>query len=207
VFNTVLQAPLNFAKRVRRGLDINANYRTRFSSNVSLDTSLIWTHSFQVSNFELATNPNFENRILGELGDPKDEGRFDADLRVGHVTFGYSLHYIGRMFINLAEDQIALPSACTTVGNPDTCPPNNADFATPLFYPAITYHGIRMQWDTGPAFGTLKNIQIYAGVDNVLDRHAPFGLAATGGGIGANGSAAIYDALGRKFYGGIKVRY
>jgi len=207
VFNTVLQAPLNFAKRVRRGLDINANYRARLTSNVVLDTGLIWTHSFQISNYELATNPAFENRILGELGDPKDEGRFDADVKVGHVTFGYSLHYIGRMFINLAEDQIPLPTACTTPGNPDTCPPNNADFATPGYYPAITYHGLRIQWDTGPAFNTLKNIQIYAGVDNLLDRHAPFGLAATGAGIGGNGSAAIYDALGRKFYGGIKVRY
>lgn len=203
----VLQAPVNFARRVRRGLDINANYRSRFSSNVVLDTSLIWSHAFQISNFELVTNPNFENRILGELGDPKDEGRLDADLKVGKVTFGYSMHYIGRMFINLAEDQIALPSACTTPGNPDTCPPNNSDFATPLYYPAYTYHGLRIQWDTGPAFGTLKNIQVYAGVDNLLDRHAPFGLAATGGGIGGNGSAAIYDALGRKFYGGIKVRY
>jgi outer membrane receptor protein involved in Fe transport len=203
----VVQAPVNFARRVRRGVDINANYRARFSSNVTLDTGLIWSHGFQNSNFELVTNPNFENRILGELGDPKDEGRFDADLKVGHVTFGYSLHYIGRMFINLAEDQVALPSACTTAGNPDTCPPNNADFATPLYYPAVTYHGLRIQWDTGPAFGTLKNIQVYAGVDNLLDRHAPFGLAATGGGIGGNGSAAIYDALGRKFYGGVKVRY
>jgi outer membrane receptor protein involved in Fe transport len=203
----VTQAPVNFARRVRRGVDINANYRARVSSNVVLDTSLIWSHSFQNSNFELVTNPNFENRILGELGDPKDEGRFDADLKVGHVTFGYSLHYIGRMFINLAEDQVALPSACTTAGNPDTCPPTNADFATPGYFPAITYHGLRVQWDTGPAFGTLKNIQIYAGVDNLLDRHAPFGLAATGSGPGSNGVAAIYDALGRKFYGGIKVRY
>jgi outer membrane receptor protein involved in Fe transport len=203
----VTQAPVNFAKRIRRGLDINANYRARLSSNLVLDTGLIWSHGFQNSNFELVTIPTLENRILGELGDPKDEGRFDADLKVGHVTFGYSLHYIGPMFINLAEDQIAMPSACTTPSNPDTCPPNNADFATPLKYPAITYHGIRVQWDTGPAFGTLKNIQVYAGVDNLLDRHAPFGLAATGGGIGGNGSAAIYDALGRKFYGGIKVRY
>jgi len=64
-----------------------------------------------------------------------------------------------------------------------------------------------VQWDTGPAFGMLKNIQVYAGVDNVLDQHAPFGLAATGAGPISAGSGAIYDALGRKFYGGLKVRY
>ena len=206
VFNTVLSAPLNYAKRVRRGIDLNANYRTRLSSNVSLDTSLIWTHVLKSSNFELSTDPNFENQLLGELGDPKDEGRLDVDLKVGHVTLGYSGRYISKMYINLAEDQIALPSACTTVGNPDTCPPNNADFATPGRFPAITYHSLRAQWDLGALYG-LRNINLYAGVDNLFDRHPPLGITATGGGPGGNGNAAIYDVFGRKFFAGFKVRY
>jgi outer membrane receptor protein involved in Fe transport len=206
VFNSVLQAPLNFAKRIRRGIDFTANYRARLAPKIVLDTGIIWTHNIQTSNFELATNPSFENQILGELGDPKEEGRLDADLKVGNVTFGYNMHYIGWQYINLAEDQISLPSACTTPGNPDTCPPNNADFATPTRFPAITYHGLRVQWDTGPAFGRVKNIQVYAGVDNIFDRHAPLGLTATGSGPGGNGSAAIYDVFGRRFFGGIKVR-
>ena len=203
----VTQAPVNFARRLRKGIDVSANYRARLSSNVVLDTGLIYTHGIQNSNFELVTNPLFENRLLGEIGDPQDEARFDADLKVGHVTFGYNMHFIGEQFINFAEDQIVMPSGCTTFGNPNTCPPLNADIASQLKVPAITYHGLRVQWDTGPAFNTLKNIQIYAGVDNVLDQHAPFGLAATGAGPIAAGSGAIYDALGRKFYGGIKVRY
>jgi outer membrane receptor protein involved in Fe transport len=52
-----------------------------------------------------------------------------------------------------------------------------------------------------------KNLQIYFGVDNIFDKHAPFGLPATGGGIGGNGNAAIYDVFGRKFYGGVKARF
>jgi outer membrane receptor protein involved in Fe transport len=110
------------------------------------------------------------------------------------------------MFINLAEDQISLPTACTTPGNPDTCPPNNADFATPNMFPAITYHGLRVQWDTGPFFRA-KNLSIYFGVDNIFDRHAPFGLTATGSGPGNTGSAAIYDVYGRRLYGGIKANF
>jgi outer membrane receptor protein involved in Fe transport len=203
----VTQAPVNYARRIRKGIDVSANYRTRFSSNVVLDTGLIYSHGIQNSNFELVSNPAFENRLLGEIGDPVDEAQFNADLKVGHVTFGYNMHFIGKMFINFAEDQIVMPSGCTTFGNPNTCPPLNADVASQLKTPAVTYHGFRVQWDTGPAFNRLKNIQVYAGVDNVLDRHAPFGLAATGAGPIAAGSGAIYDALGRKFYGGIKVRY
>jgi len=207
LFNSLLQGPQNFAKRVRRGIDINANYRKRIASNVTLDTSLIWVHGFQSSNFENPTTPGFENQLLGELGDPKNEGRLFTDLKVGNVTFGYNAHYIGRQFINLAEDVIRLPSACTDPTNPNTCPPNNADFADVDHFPAVWYHGIRVQWDTGPVFGRAKNLQIYFGIDNVFDKHAPFGLTATGAGPGANGSAAIYDVFGRKFYGGVKARF
>jgi outer membrane receptor protein involved in Fe transport len=52
-----------------------------------------------------------------------------------------------------------------------------------------------------------KNLQIYFGVDNVFNKHAPFGLAATGSGVGGNGSAAIFDVFGRKYYGGVKARF
>ena len=201
LFNSLTQGPQNFAKRIRRGIDFNANYHVRLGSRVGLDTSLIWVHGFQSSNFENPTTPSFENQLLGELGDPKDEGRLFADLKVGSVTFGYNVHYIGKQFINLAEDVITLPSACTNPANPDTCPPNNADFADVTHYPAVWYHGLRIQWDTGPAFNHAKNIQIYAGVDNVFDRHAPFGSTATGSG------SAIFDVMGRKFYGGIKARF
>jgi outer membrane receptor protein involved in Fe transport len=53
----------------------------------------------------------------------------------------------------------------------------------------------------------LKNIQVYAGVDNIFDQHPPGGLTATAGNILGTGNAGIYDVFGRKFYGGVKVRY
>ncbi|MEA3079503.1 MAG: hypothetical protein QOF05_911, partial [Sphingomonadales bacterium] len=200
--NSLVQAGINFSKRIRRGIDINANYRARLAPKVVLDAGLIWTHSLTVSNYPNPAIPTFEDQILGELGDPKDEGRLDVDLKVGNVTFGYQMHYIGGMYLNLFEDFNALPAGCTDPTNPATgCPPNNADYADIHKYPAISYHGLRVQWDTGPAFGRLQNIQVYAGVDNVLDKHPPYGLTGTGAG------SAIYDVMGRKFYGGIKVRY
>jgi outer membrane receptor protein involved in Fe transport len=208
--NSLIQAGVNFAKRIRRGVDINANYRARLSSKVTLDTSLIWVHALKSSNYENPALPNFENRILGELGDPNDEGRLDLDLKVGNVTFGYTGHYIAPMYLGAQEDFGTLPAACSNPADPLTCPPNNADRFVPHKYPAISYHGLRFQWDTGPAFGTLKNIQVYAGVDNIFDKHAPFNLPP-GGAINTDrltgSQGAIYDTRGRNFYGGIKVRY
>jgi outer membrane receptor protein involved in Fe transport len=197
--NTLLSAGQNFAKRIRRGIDTQVGYRTRLSSNVSLDTNLIYVHNLKTSNFQDPTNPGFENRILGELGDPKDEARLDADLKVGQVTFGYRVHYIGKMVINGAayEDFFPLPTACTPLG----CPPNNLDFADTVWNPAITYHDVRFQWDTGPAFGMAKNLQIYIGVDNIFDKHPPLGNTALGSG------SSIYDVRGRNYYAGVKARF
>jgi outer membrane receptor protein involved in Fe transport len=206
VFNSVLQAPLNFARRIAEGIDTNAGYRVHLGPGVTLDANLNWTHVLKRSNFQLATNPNFETQILGELGDPKDEAVFNASLKVGQVTFGYKLHYIGPQFIDLAEDQISLPTACTVPTDPNTCPPNNADFATPTMFPAITYHGLRLQWDTGPFFRA-KNLSIYFGVDNIFDRHPPLSLTGANSGPGNVGTSSIYDVYGRRFYGGLKANF
>jgi outer membrane receptor protein involved in Fe transport len=208
--NSLIQSGVNFAKRIRRGIDINANYRARLGSKVVLDSSLIWVHGIKSSNYNNPSLPNQEDRILSELGDPDNEGRLDLDLKVGNVTFGYNGHYIAPMYVDTAEDFIAVPAACPpgqTTPGVGGCPPTNIDFAENHKYQAITYHGIRVQWDTGPAFGMLKNIQVYAGVDNIFDQHPPGGLTATAGNILGTGNAGIYDVFGRKFYGGVKVRY
>ena len=200
--NSLISAGVNFAKRVRRGIDVNASYNARLASNIRLNTSLIYVHGLKSSNFENPTLPDFENRVLSELGDPRDEARLDADLQVGKVTFGYRLHFIGPMYLNAFEDVNALPSACTPAG----CPPNNLDFADVQKFPAITYNDVRIQWDVGPA-GYAKAIQFFAGVDNIFNQHPPYGLTATGAGPGGLGNAAIYDVRGRNFYAGVKARF
>jgi len=196
--NTLISAGVNFAKRIRRGIDTQVGYRARLAPKVVLDTNLLWVHALQSSNFENPALPGFENRILSELGDPKDEARLDADLKVGNVTFGYRVHYIGRMIINGAafEDFNPLPTACTAAG----CPPNNADFADTEWNPAITYHDLRFQWDTGPVF-MAKNVQFYVGVNNIFNKIPPLGNTGLGSG------SAIYDIRGRNYYGGIKARF
>jgi len=196
--NSLISAGQNFAKRIRRGIDVNASYRARLASNMVLDTNLIYVHGLKNSNFQDPSFPNFENRILNELGDPKDEARFDADLKVGAVTFGYRAHYLGKMVINGAafEDFFALDTACSSAG----CPPNNADFADQKWNPSIWYHDIRFQWDMGQHWKA-KNIQLYVGVDNLFDKHPPLGNTATGSG------SAIYDIRGRNYYAGLKTNF
>ncbi len=195
--NSLISAPVNFAKRVRRGIDINLAYRTELGNNVRLDTNLIYVHGIQSSNFENPSLPAFENRILSELGDPKNEFKFDADLKAGAFTFGYELRYIGPMFVNFFEDFNALPGAATANGSP----PNNLDFADIRKFSRVYYHNLRFAIDLKELGGFGKDYQLYFGVDNVLDRKPPLGSTATGAG------SAIYDIRGRSIYGGFRARF
>jgi outer membrane receptor protein involved in Fe transport len=193
--NSLNQAGLNFASRERKGIDVNAAYRAKIG-DVGLSTNLIYVHMLQSANFQDPANPKFENHLLEELGDPKDEFTWDTDLSLGHFTLGYRMRFIGKMYVNTYEDFNVLQGR----------PAENADYADIHKYPATFYHNIRVQFD-------LKNsYQFYAGVDNLLDTFPPLGLAGTGtGGAGSGdrgtGNAAIYDSMGRTFYAGFKVRY
>jgi outer membrane receptor protein involved in Fe transport len=199
--NTLLQAGVNFAARERRGVDVNLAYRANLGANVKLSTNFIWTHNLKISNFENPALPKFENRILSELGDPEDEFRWDTDLTVGRFNLGYRMRYIGPMFTSLYENFNPLPGACST-----SCPPNNNDVIEVRELPSTFYHDLRFEVNFAE-----DKFQFYVGVDNLLDTHGPFGLSGTGsianGDRGGGGTAAIYDAFGRKIYTGFRARF
>jgi len=195
--NSLVSAPVNFAKRVRRGIDVNASYNTTLGNDVKLSTSVIYVHGLQSSNFENPSLPDFENRVLSELGDPKDEFRLDADLSYKNFTFGYRMRYIGPMYVNAYEDFNELDSACTAAG----CPPVNLDYADIRKFSSVFYHDLRFTFDMDGSSSFGKSFQFYAGVDNVLNRKPPLGSTATGAG------SAIYDIRGRSFYAGARARF
>jgi hypothetical protein len=203
VSNSLIQSPLNFASRQRRGIDVNLNYRANLGSDVRLNTSVIYTHNLKISNYQDQTNPSFENRILGELGDPVDEFRADIDLSVGRFTLGYRMHFIGPMYVNTYENFNGLNAGQigeTPVGGDD------ADFYSSHKYPTVTYSDIRMEWNVAGRGSVLggdrgTDLRFYVGVDNVFNRLPPFGSTATGVG------SAIYDYRGRNYYAGFRARF
>ncbi|MET0309097.1 MAG: TonB-dependent receptor [Sphingomonas sp.] len=200
--NTLIQAGVNFAARKRRGIDTNFSYRANLGGDVTVNTNVVYTHNLQISNFENPALPNFENRILSELGDPQDEFRWDTDLSFGPLTVGYRMRYIGPMFTSAYENFKPLPTACST---PTTCPPNNLDAISPEEFPAVFYHDLRLAYEVN------KKFEFYLGADNLLNTHPPYGLSGTGttgtAGDRGTGNAAIYDAFGRKVYAGFRARF
>lgn len=188
--NSLINAPLNFQARKRRGIDTQVTYRKTFSDNFKLYTNLIWTHNLQISNFQSTTDPTFENRIMSELGDPQDEFRWDTDLTFGNFVVGYRMRYIGPMYTNLFEDFNSLQGR----------PPQNEDSFSIQEFQDVFYHDLRFQFEV-PEGGIGKSMQLYVGVNNLLNTIPPLGSTATGAG------SAIYDFRGRNFYAGVRARF
>ncbi|AXK41948.1 TonB-dependent receptor domain-containing protein [Erythrobacter aureus] len=176
--------PLNFAARTVRGIDAEVSYRRPFGEDNAISTRFIYTHLFERSNFEDPSNPDFENRILSELGDPQDEFRWTVDLKLSEVTFGYEMRFIGKMVLNNYEDIFSLQGRA----------PENADYADVEYYPDTFYHDVRVGFE-------FENFDFTLGVDNILNTNPPLGLT----GIGAG--SAIYPVRGRNFYAGVRAEF
>ena len=189
--NSLIQAPLNFARRVRRGIDFNVNYHTNLTHDVRMNANLVYTHNIKISDYQDPTNPAFESHRLSVVGDPRDEFRLDLDLSYREFTFGYRLHYISSQYITAFENFNSVN------GNP----PQNADATSPERYPAISYSDFRLEWNIRGGVGPADSLQFYLGVDNAFDQHPPLGTTALGSGT------AIFDYRGRAFYSGFRARF
>ncbi|RDS78602.1 TonB-dependent receptor [Alteriqipengyuania lutimaris] len=183
--NDAIIAGFNFAKRTVSGIDTEISYVTELSPNVGIATRFIYTHLFNRSNFEDLTNPDFENRILSELGDPQDEFRWNIDFDFGDVTVGYEMQFIGEMLRGSYEDVNGLQDRA----------PQNLDFADIIEYDAQFYHDARVEINVDDMF------DFDLGVDNILNTNPPLDLTGIGGG------SAIYPVRGRVFYAGVRAEF
>jgi outer membrane receptor protein involved in Fe transport len=189
--NSLHVTPFNFAKLKARGLDFELAYRHQIGRIGRLDTKLNWTHALELTQWTNPADPNIGDRLLSELGNPKDAFNWNTTLQRGQLTFGYQLRYIGKMTTSSFENFFAFPAGCT----PSGCPPFNTDVNDKVWYPARWYHDVRLGIDAGPKYN------FYMGVDNLTNAKPPYALTGLGGG------SAIYDSIGRFYYMGIRVKY
>src|SRR3546814_7247873 len=174
-----------------RSIDLEASYRQSIGENSSISTRFIYTHLFERSNFESPVTPDFETRMLSELGDPQDEFRWNVDLKFGSFSIGYQMQYIGPQVLSAFEDTRPLPGATT----PNGTPPNNLDFANVQTYDATFYHDIRFGIDVQERF------ELTFGVNNVLDTNPPLDLT------GISAGSSIYRVRGRAYSAGFLAKF
>ncbi|MDB5692938.1 MAG: TonB-dependent receptor, partial [Alphaproteobacteria bacterium] len=181
----LVSAGVNFAKQTSKGIDFDLAYRHNFGNGNRLDLRGIATYTLERNNFINPLDPTFADRQLSELGDPVFSASLITGYTMGPFTLQYTLRYIGTMTIFAYEDTHSLQGR----------PPANPDEATHLRYPQVFYHYVRLETKVDNRF------RFYLGVDNLFDRQPPFGLTGTGAG------GAIYNNIGRSFYGGAQVDF
>ncbi|MET1112762.1 MAG: TonB-dependent receptor, partial [Allosphingosinicella sp.] len=182
--DSLFSGSLNFASLERRGVDTEVAYRKKFSWGTA-SVRGTWTHVLRNRNFLNPTDPTFANSFMRELADPQDEVNVNASIKAGKYSLGYQVRWIGEQYLNTYEDYNSINGQ----------PPQNADYADIITYPAVFYHDIRLGIDVTEKFN------FYMGIDNVFNRMPPFGLTGVGGGSG------IYDNRGRNFYAGIVAKF
>jgi outer membrane receptor protein involved in Fe transport len=181
---SLVQQPLNYAKLKARGLDFEVGYRRDVGLG-RLDTRLTYTRVLKRSDFLDPAAPNREDVVRYELGDPRDAFNWNSSLKVGVLTAGYQMRYIGKQVLNAYEDVFAVQGRA----------PENADYADRRFYPQRFYHDVRFGLDATNRFN------FYLGVDNLTNTKPPLGLTGIGGG------SAIFDNRGRFFYSGFVAKF
>jgi outer membrane receptor protein involved in Fe transport len=178
------QVLLNYAKFQARGIDFDIAYNRDVGFG-NISTHFIWTHSLQEDQLLDPSQPGFANRLLSELGQPKDAFNWSVGLDTGPFSFNYQMRYLSPMAVSVYEDTNAFQGR----------PPQNADFSEPARYPSVFYHDIRL------GIEARKGMHLYLGIDNLTDARPPLGSTGIGGGSG------IYEPIGRRFYAGATAKF
>lgn len=181
---------LNIANRRVRGLDATVDYRMDIDrlgiagNPATLGLQLVGTWQFEDSNVPLAGLASVE--CAGFYGGPcsSDSVRITPDFRAfanvtyasGPVTIRNQVRYIDDVELS----PLSAPNQAGTVA-------------------AETY------WDLFVGFQLREEIELFGGLNNVLDNQPPIlGFAAGGD---ANTNVQLYDVVGRQFYLGARLRF
>ena len=186
VYPAVKSGPVNFARQETEGVDFDLAYNRKFDGGSRIAVRGIVSVVLQRTNFISPTDPNFADRQLSEVGDPRWRGSFTISYELPNgINFRYGLRYIGKQTISTYEAQNSFQGR----------PPTNPDVLPVVYYPEVTYHNFRL------GVNVAKKFEWYIGVDNAFDKKPPFGSTATGGGT------SIFENVGRYFYSGFKANF
>ncbi|MBH0112524.1 TonB-dependent receptor [Novosphingobium sp. YJ-S2-02] len=201
----VVSGGVNYASQKTEGIDFDLSYRHAFDNGHSLSLHAIVTRVLTLDNYTNPTYSYLPNRQLSELGDPKWAGSLNVKYDMGPVAFTWQARLIGKTTKGSFEAQNEYTGLCPnsgetslgtcTPGELTTLPPDNPDMYEDAWYPTVSYHNFRVDFNSDD-----DRLNFYLGMDNAFDKKPPFGLLGTSGGD-------PYDTFGRYLYAGFKVNY
>ncbi len=188
---TVAAPLLNIAQRKVRGLDVGVNYATSLPSWMNLSSEgsrltvqFVGSFQFEDSNIPLEGQATVE--CAGFYGGPcsSDAIRITPDFRgflgINYTSGPFTINNQVRYIDDLELSRLSPPTESGTVD-------------------AEAY------WDISVRARILKTVELFGGINNVLDNQPPvLGFAAGGD---SNTNPQLYDVLGRQFFVGVNVKF
>ncbi|MCW2389112.1 outer membrane receptor protein involved in Fe transport [Sphingobium sp. B11D3B] len=170
------------------GIDVNLNYVQGISLGASrFDLGLNVAYTHVIDGYVIPLPGAAMDPFVGEIGASRD--RFTVNTSFGNKDVKLSLvgTYIGEAYL---DDQFTGVEAGT------------ADAAPYRLHPEFYL-------DTQLRFFFNERSEFYVGVDNVFDNNPIFtgGLPDTMAAAGQDADTGTYQALGRSFYAGVKLRF
>lgn len=174
------------------GIDLALRYSLDLSnSQITLSTD--WTHVNEFALTPVEAFPNVVNHCEGSYGatcgEPNPEVR--GVTRITWALDRYSLSLRHRYMSSVTIDRHLLPKRAGT----------SAPALDTLVYPELpAQHYVDLSF----TFDVMPDLQLYGGVNNLLDRDPPVVGSAQ---IRANTYPATYDVLGQEYFLGVNTRF
>lgn len=168
----------NFSALEARGVDFELNYLWDLGAGGTINFRNIATYLDKLDQFPFQVDPDFVDEEKGEVGDPEWSTVFNA-------TWNYndwSVNYEFRWFDSMIEVENDVLEA-------------NPDVRDHIFTGSTQYHDIQVR------FRAMESTELFLGVNNITEEWPPNTRT------GASTDSAMWDNVGRFFYGGVRVNF
>jgi outer membrane receptor protein involved in Fe transport len=185
------------------GIDVGINYAQDLADwglAGRFNARLAYAHA--INGYEIPVPGADQDRFVGELGGAKDRFNLGLGYSIGDFAINWTTTFIGESAL---DDQF-LKSFRDTPG----CVANAAqcrDLVTlDIGVDSVTYHDVQVSWSPGDKY------EVYFGVTNLFDEDPPLipsGLPTSllGNNTGTETDSGVYDAIGQRYYGGVRVKF
>lgn len=175
----IVQISQNVQKFVARGIDFESSYSFALPVGKA-NVHLIATYLDRLRDYPFQTDPSEFTESARTAGDPRWNANLDMHYLNGPLTLSWEVRFIASTLLVSQQTASSKP-----------------DYQSPMSTGARFYNDVQGRYKLP---GGLKNVELYMGVNNLLNVDPPATFLGTGT------ASATYDNIGRFFYGGVVYR-
>lgn len=190
--------PRNAAVFATDAVDLQLSYRNElpYLDGVDFDTRLLWSRTL---GYSFQSEPGAAaNDQVGTFGIPEDRLNWQLNFYKGPFSINWRTSYMSEQLID--EDSGCDASTVAFVNSFFGNPPDS--FCYTPGSPDWLEHGITARYEI-----EALDMSVYGGVDNLTDEFVYIPGGFTGNVTGTETNGGVFDALGRRYFIGLKKRW